>query len=198
MRRRRSSRVHARGREDYRFRALVVISSLLVLAPFAGSAGAGTPQASERLARIVATVAGRPVAVSCESRDRAWRREVRAARIARAVAYFDPATGRIHFGPVICRDVLEARHGMSLASVRALFIAAHEAAHAAGVAGEARANCWALYWVQDLARRFYAVEFFTPASRRVRLYSRQLMRDSPPAYRTLCPVGRAPSRPRGA
>lgn len=152
----------------------------------AAPAGAGNRH-DDRLARAVATVAGRSVAVSCETDTAAWKREVSTARLAaQAVAYYDPNLDRVRFGPVICADSTEAPRGANLRSVRALFVAAHEGAHAAGVEDEGTANCWALHWAQELSRRYAGVGYFTSASRRVRLYARQLHRDSPRAYHTAC------------
>lgn len=167
--------------------ALCVVAFVVVLVS-AGPAEASTERAGP-LARIVATVAGRPVDVSCETRPGAWRRDLVASHLApRAVAYYDPNTDAIRFGPVICEDASTFRRGVSLRSVRALFIAAHEAAHAAGVDDEGVANCWALDWVPDLARTFLGVEPLSPAGRLVRSYARHLQRDSPRAYRSACSV----------
>lgn len=164
--------------------ALCVLGFVVLLVS-AGPASAENDR-SDRLARIAATVAGRPVDVSCETRAGRWSRDLVASHLApQAVAYYDPNTQRIRFGPVICGDSSRYRRGASLRSVRVLFIAAHEAAHAAGIEDEAVANCWALSWVQDLARAFLGVEL-SPASRLVRSYARQLQRDSPPAYRSAC------------
>ena len=165
--------------------ALALLVAVLILA---GRATAAQP--SERLARIVATVAGRPVAVSCQSSAVAWRDEVLTSELAAgAVAYYDSETDQIRFGPLACEGQSATHHGkVTPTYVAALFVAAHEAAHAAGIEDEANANCWALYWAQDLARRFHGVKFFTPASRLVLTYARQIQRDSPPEYRAACPV----------
>lgn len=144
---------------------------------------------SDRLTEIVTTVAGRTVDVSCETRGLVWKREVQSAHLAAgAVAYYDPELDLIRFGPLICKDLLTLRQGASLSSVRGLFIVAHEAAHASGVDNEGTANCWGLYWAQNLARRFNGVRFFTPASRRVLALAKQIHRGAPPNYQRSCPV----------
>ena len=165
--------------------ALVVVVLLGVVEPASAASGR-----EKRISHIVATVAGRPVAVSCQLRSAAWRQEVAAGHLAPgAVAYYDPEPDLVRFGPLICRDLLRLERGVvTLASVRALFMAAHEAAHAAGVEDEGVANCWGLYWAQDLARRFTGIAFHSPLSRRVRAYARQTQEDSPAEYRAACPV----------
>jgi hypothetical protein len=50
---------------------------------------------------------------------------------------------------------------------RALRVVAHELAHAHGVLDESEAECWALFWVQDLAQQVFGVEFFTSGSEKV-------------------------------
>jgi hypothetical protein len=178
-----SHRIHLRLTSS---RVTGVVAGLVLFLALVGQAGAGT-RSDARLAAVVARVAGRPVAVSCERNGIAWSREVAAVdAVWQVVAYYDPEPDAIRFGPVICDDI--ARPGVSLASVRALFIAAHEAAHAAGVDDEGVANCWGVYWAQELARVVYGVEFFTKASMRVLSYARQIQRDSPPEYRAACPV----------
>jgi hypothetical protein len=165
------------------------VLALLVLV-FIPAERATAAQPSERLARIVATVAGRPVGVSCVVTAVAWRDEVLTSEVAPgAVAYYDSGADQIRFGPLACTGQSAPRHGrVTPTYVAALFVAAHEAAHAAGVEDEASANCWALYWAQDLARRFHGIKFFTPASRLVLMYARQIQRESPPEYRAACPV----------
>jgi hypothetical protein len=166
--------------------ALVLFLILLLVA--AGSASAGTRR-DDRLTQIVAAVAGRAVDVSCETSTTAWVREITSADVAAAaVAYYDPNLDLIRLGPLACNDLIKPMRGVTPALVRGLFIAAHEAAHATGIEDEGVANCWALYWAQDLARRFAGVPFFTPQSTLVRTYARQIQRDSPPEYRAACPV----------
>lgn len=180
-----------RARSSARGRHLVrCVLALVVVLVSAGPAEAGM-RGTDRLAQVVATVAGRRVEVSCETLPGMWKRDLAASHLApQAVAYYDPNKDVIRFGPLICEDISRSRRGASLRSVRALFIAAHEAAHAAGIDDEGIANCWGLYWAQDLARTFYGVPFFSPASRVVRSYARQLQRDSPRAYRAACRVPR--------
>ena len=175
----------------FRLSSRVALLIAVVCLGSAAPAGAETRH-DFRLARAVATVAGRSVAVSCETDSAAWKREVSTARLAaQAVAYYDPDLDRVRFGPVICADSAEAPRGANLRYVRALFLAAHEGAHAAGIEHEGTANCWALHWAQELARRYAGVGYVTAASRRVRLYARQLHRDSPPAYQTPCTLSQS-------
>ena len=166
--------------------ATVVIVALILLLTFVGSTAAGTPRES-RLEQIVATVAGRRVTVSCEANPVVWKREVETAQLAAAsVAYYDPEQDVVRFGPLICSDLLTLRRGASFSSVRGMFIAAHEAAHARGIEDERIAHCWGVYWAQDLARRFEGVRFFTPSSRQVLAWAKQIHRDSPSEYRRAC------------
>ena len=167
--------------------ALGATFSVLLLV-FAGVAGAQLrPHA--RLANVVATVAGRPVPVSCETSKIAWNHEIADEALASgAAAYYDPNADVIRFGPLVCNSLAKPRRKVTRATVGALFIAAHEAAHASGVENEGVANCWGLYWAQDLARRFHGVRFFSAASRRVRMYAREIQQDAPPEYRDACPV----------
>jgi hypothetical protein len=176
---------------------LIAVASvaILLLASIVEPAAAGTTR-HERLAAIVGTVAGRPVDSSCETNRVAWVGElVQGQMAADAVAYYDPDIDVIRFGPVICNDLLKPGRGVTLRLVRGLFIAAHEAAHAAGVDDEGVANCWGLYWAQDLARRFAGVRFFTRGSNLVRTYARQVQKDSPPDYRAVCPVSEKGTTP---
>lgn len=152
------------------------------------SAIAGTTSA-ESLGSIVSVVAGRPVNVSCAPSEDAWLRELEQGQMdADAVAYYDGELDVIHFGPAICGGAQDLDRGVTPALVASLFVAAHEAAHAVGVDDEGGANCWGLYWAQDLARRFAGIQFFTPASRLVLEIARQIQHDAPPEYRSACPV----------
>ena len=171
-------------------RVLFAVASvaIILLAAVVESANAETRR-NERLAGIVAAVAGRAVDVSCETSRGAWVGELTEGKMAAdAVAYYDPNLDVIRFGPLICNDLLKRGRGVSLRLVRGLFIAAHEAAHAAGVEDEGSANCWGVYWVQELARRFAGVPFFTRQSNLVRAYARRIQMDSPPDYQRACPV----------
>ena len=180
----------ARRHPAFPFAAAVALVGSLVLV---GTAGAAETGAGDRLAQLVAAVAGRPVSVSCETNKAAWEHEVAGAELAaQAVAYYDPELDDVRFGPLICRDIVRSRGRVGPATLRALFIAAHEGAHARGIEDEGVANCWGLYWAQDLARRFYDVRFFTAQSRRVRVWARQIQRDSPREYRAACPVSSLP------
>ena len=187
-----TNRERAREARDARLEqivhtATVVIVALVLLLTFVGSTAAGTPR-ENRLEQIVATVAGRRVTVSCEANAVVWKREVESAQLAAAsVAYYDPEQDVARFGPLICNDVLMFRRGAaSFSSVMGMFIAAHEAAHASGIENEGIAHCWGVYWAQDLARRFAGVRFFTPSSRQVLAWAKQIQRDSPSEYRRAC------------
>ena len=164
---------------------LLVIALLGVIV---GSASAETRR-SQLLSELVAWVAGRTVSVSCETGRAAWEEEVEAAALTSGVvAYYDPNADLVRFGPTVCNPISSPRKGVTLARVAALFVVAHEAAHVSGIDDEGVANCWGLYWAQGLARLVYGVEFFTPRSRQVLAWARQIQRDSPPEYRAACPV----------
>ena len=107
-------------------------------------------------------MAGRAVAVSCETSGLVWSTEVRTGQVAaETVAYYDPEPDTIRFGPAICRNALVLRRAIvTITSVSAL-----------------------------------GARFFTPASRRVLAYARQLQRDSQPEYRAACPVKKGTTVP---
>ena len=172
--------------------------TLILLLAVVGSANAKT-QANDRLTRIVALVAGGSVATSCETNQRAWEEEVAAGAMASgSMAYYDPDHDAIRFGPAICKTLSKPRLRLTPASIGGLFIAAHEAAHARGIDDEGIANCWGLYWTQDLARRILGARFFTARSRQVLAWARQIQRDSPHEYKAVCPVpanGTSPWQP---
>jgi hypothetical protein len=144
---------------------------------------------SDLLSVLASWVSGRTIEVSCETNWPAWRQELAAGALPLGSdAYYEPNDDVIRIGPTACNAIASAVRGLTLARAAALFIVAHEAAHAAGVEDEGTANCWGLYWTQDLARRVYGVEFFTAQSRKVLAWARQIQRDAPPEYRAACPV----------
>ena len=172
----------------HRARGVGIVLALLVLVLIvAGRATAAQP--SERLAKSSRRSPAGLLGVVRGDRRRVARRRRTSEVAPGAVAYYDSGADQIRFGPLACTGQSAPLHGrVTPTYVAALFVAAHEAAHAAGIEDEAIANCWALYWAQDLARRFHGIRFFTPASRLVLNYARHIQRDSPPDYRAACPV----------
>lgn len=92
--------------------------------------------------------------------------------------------GRVRLAPWVCRALADGASSPALGA--ALNIVAHESAHLRGIRDEATAACWGLAWAADLARQFYGIEFFTPASRRVMESAVAVHRLLPPLYHTVC------------
>lgn len=92
------------------------------------------------------------------------------------------AERRVRLAPWVCHAI----ENRTVLLGSALNVVAHESAHLRGVTDEAVAACWGLVWVADLARRFYAVEFFTPGSDEMQARSLRLHRSLPAEYRVVC------------
>lgn len=161
---------------------LVVVALASLLAVPAAGAELTRPQ---KVTDMTALVAGRNVDVACETDTQAWDLLIASHGTGRTGRdthgfYLD---NTVRLSPPLCAHL----EGLDMGALGwALMILAHEASHARGVLGEAWANCWGLVWAQDLARRFYRIEFFTSESDRVGASALALYRASPPEYRSAC------------
>ena len=89
---------------------------------------------------------------------------------------------RVRLAPWVC----EAVAGQNNRLGEALNTIAHEAAHLRGIRDEAVASCWGLLWTADLARSFFAVEFFTSRSESLMRQSRFLHEQLPADFKSVC------------
>ena len=159
-------------------RALAAGVVLLALAvPSPASSASSSSCSDARIAAAASYVAGRPVRVACTVDPVAWGLEVDG----RALGYWDPADPDVvHVGPYATEAL---RDPSSPLFGGGLHVLAHEAAHARGVWSERAASVWGTLLPMELARRFYGVGFFTPASRAIEAASLSILLLTPPEYR---------------
>lgn len=146
----------------------------------AGVQAAQGAEQQQRLDAMASLVAGHPVRVDCVTDPAAWLR----GPAPQALGYqWAHEPGEIHLGPYAC-EALRVRTSPLLGA--GLHILAHEAAHARGIDSETVASCFGLAWAMDLARRFYAIPFFSPLSRGVEAAGLSIHRMTPDEYRGQC------------
>lgn len=151
-----------------------VILVALVLSP-AAAAGLERPPV---VAQITQAVAGRQVDAVCVTVQSEY--DALAGRA--SAGMYRSSEDRIYLSPTVCGGLESRQARLGLA----LLVVAHEAAHARGIVDEGQAECWGLLWTQDLARRLFGIEFFTPASELVLSGALGYHRTTPPEYRTAC------------
>lgn len=152
---------------------LFQIALTVVVGVVASYSAAGTYDAPPKLNAVASYVAGHPVTVKCGADEYPG-----------VLGYvWESDRSTVYLSTYACQALSDPT---SLLFGGGLNILAHEASHARGIDSEAVAGCWGLLLPQDLARRFYAIPFYTPASANIAAAAKRIFDQAPEQYHALC------------